>query len=107
MHLSTDIWTARNLDSYITLDARFFDLESMESHNINLAVRIFNIRHTHEEISDAINELLCEFELGDSEIKSGTVVEHMETEQKEIEDRCEVIGIDSDSDSDGDDDGAL
>ena len=49
-------------------EARFIDLESFQSQNLNLAVRVFNSKHTHENIAAAITEILGEFEL-DAEVR--------------------------------------
>ena len=94
VHLSTDIWTARNLDSYITMNARFIDLESFQSQNLNLAVRVFNSKHTHENIAAAITEILGEFELdANSDLNSNDITERSEEELQAIEDMWEGIGI--------------
>ena len=78
-------------DSYITLNARFFDLEWMDSQNANLALRIFNERHRHDEITNAISQILSEFELG-SVIKSSSVTEKTEDEEDDMEAMCEGDG---------------
>ena len=104
VHLSTDIWTARNHDSYTTLNARFFDLETMEPHNINLAVRQFNVKHNHTAIAAATKAILVEFELASpseeqvSSVKSTSITENFDADVQDLEDVATGVDIEPDGD---------
>ena len=83
-HFATDIWTAKHTpDSYATFDCRFFDPEDGEMVCVNLACRRFNVKHTHLDITQSINEILQEygFEEGDA-VSHRVTMRHEEAEEE-------------------------
>ena len=64
MHLSIDIWTARNNDSYITINIHFILQNGdgiPETRTFNLGVRRSNCKHNHVLLAQSLKELCAEF----------------------------------------------
>ena len=84
-HLDTDIWTARNQDSYITLNMQFIlpepePGEPPRRYRMHLGCRKFQVQHNHETIAEAIKELLGEWGISAASFNSQRVTQGTEEE---------------------------
>ena len=82
---TTDLWTSRAGDSYISLTCSFID-HNWRLHRWTPFVRHFPGRHTGERIALKLDNMIEELGLDDLEIKKWSVNDNASNQKKAIED---------------------